>query len=295
MATIIEKIHKLLAKAEGTDNEHEADAFMAKAQALMVEYQVSDEQIRLQGEKPKEEIITKNVPFGMMIGRDDKVRLLCRIAKTMQARAFHSAPWRKYDYVETTLPSGRTYRKRGKGKMTGGSVTVVGYASDIDVVYALWTHLCLQADLAVAEAVKNKQNVIVCQDCGGDGELEDWHGKWKPCEECKGTGEIKIHGRTFRANFMDGFVSEAGNKVFKTYGKAKTDAEASAPGTALVLSDRGKRVSDYVDQMFDLKSGSASGRSCSGASASAGRSAGAKADVSMGRGRVHGGGKQLGK
>lgn len=44
-AKLIDRINALLAKAKGTDNEHEADAFMTKAAALMEEHQISVSQL----------------------------------------------------------------------------------------------------------------------------------------------------------------------------------------------------------------------------------------------------------
>lgn len=44
---ITRRIGNLLKKAEGTDNDHEAEAFFAKAYALMVEHEISEMQARL--------------------------------------------------------------------------------------------------------------------------------------------------------------------------------------------------------------------------------------------------------
>jgi hypothetical protein len=46
LKTIKDKIAKLLAKAEGTDNVHEAEAFMQKVNALLEEYQIEMFEIR---------------------------------------------------------------------------------------------------------------------------------------------------------------------------------------------------------------------------------------------------------
>ena len=42
----LERVRKLLAKAEGTENPHEAEAFSAKAAALIARYRISPERLR---------------------------------------------------------------------------------------------------------------------------------------------------------------------------------------------------------------------------------------------------------
>lgn len=52
MDQIIAKIQKLMAKANGTDNEHEAAAFMEKAHAMLAEHNLSISQIAIASDTP---------------------------------------------------------------------------------------------------------------------------------------------------------------------------------------------------------------------------------------------------
>lgn len=42
---IIRKVEGLIAKAEGTENNHEADAFRTKAEAMMLQYRIEESQV----------------------------------------------------------------------------------------------------------------------------------------------------------------------------------------------------------------------------------------------------------
>lgn len=57
------KIAGLLAKAERTDNEHERDAFNAKAEQLMIKYGIEQAELEAAGEVKPEEIIEVRIPF----------------------------------------------------------------------------------------------------------------------------------------------------------------------------------------------------------------------------------------
>lgn len=59
--SLIEQIVKLLAKANGTTNEHEADAFYKKAQSLMVQHAIDEEEVKRAGGKAKDEIVERTV------------------------------------------------------------------------------------------------------------------------------------------------------------------------------------------------------------------------------------------
>ena len=40
-------------------------------------------------------------------------------------------------------------------------------------------------------SVRDEDHALdVCDDCGGDGGGEDYHGRWHECRACKGTGEV---------------------------------------------------------------------------------------------------------
>src|SRR5450759_1282458 len=59
---LLRKVSALLAKAEGTDNEHEASAFFEKAHELMVRYasdeaRVRAEQVRINGRRLEEPVV----------------------------------------------------------------------------------------------------------------------------------------------------------------------------------------------------------------------------------------------
>jgi hypothetical protein len=54
------KIELLLAKAEGTDNEHERDAYTAKAQRLMLEWGIEEADLEARGEVKPEAVVQQH-------------------------------------------------------------------------------------------------------------------------------------------------------------------------------------------------------------------------------------------
>jgi hypothetical protein len=117
---MLAKVRALLAKAESTDFEDEADALTAKAQELMARHAI--DQAMVTGAN------TGETPCGRRIGIDDpyalgKVNLLGAVAK---ANRCHSVWMEHY-----------------------GFSTVFGFSSDLDIVDLLYTSLLVQATRAM--------------------------------------------------------------------------------------------------------------------------------------------------
>ncbi len=116
---LLDKIRKLLAKAEGTDNANEAEAFSAKAAQLIAEHRVDPEHVR--------EALAHGA-LGLRriaLGRGAYVRarlaLLDAVARNQDC-----------EVVFETGPGGTT-------------AVVAGYESDLDVTEVLYTSLHAQA------------------------------------------------------------------------------------------------------------------------------------------------------
>jgi hypothetical protein len=117
---VLDKVRALLAKAESTEFDDEADALTAKAQELMARHSI--DQAMIAGEASAE------VPDGRRIGVDDpyaqgKATLLAAIAGANHCRSV----W-----------------------MTGyGFSTVVGFSNDVDSIEVLYISLLVQATRAM--------------------------------------------------------------------------------------------------------------------------------------------------
>jgi len=135
-------IAALIRKAERTKFEAEADVFMAKAQELMVKHAIDIAAIEVVTGERKEEISIQEFHLPAMLGRDDRVSLFCNIARTFGCKGWHRKPHRK-----------------SSGGMTGGSVFVAGYASDILNIATLWHTLCIQLDITYRVSIDNGDNV----------------------------------------------------------------------------------------------------------------------------------------
>ena len=117
--SLVAKIRKLLAKAEGTDNPNEAEAFSAKAAQLIAAHRIDPSHIAealASGELGLRRIV---------IGRGAYVR--ARLALLAAVAGNHDC-----EVVFETGPNGTT-------------ATVAGYQSDLDVTEVLYTSLHAQA------------------------------------------------------------------------------------------------------------------------------------------------------
>ncbi len=126
---VVDKVAKLLAQAEGTDNEHEAAAFVERAQALATTYAVDLERARVrqrerQGRREEEPLAQERVEVGGRARRGNRHRVLLYVAV---ARA---------NDVMVNVASDSTY------------VLGFGQRSDLEVVERLWASLAVQMTAA---------------------------------------------------------------------------------------------------------------------------------------------------
>lgn len=129
------KIAKLLAKAEATDNPHEAETFTEAAERLMVKWGIEEALVRSKmGETAKrEEIVRESLEY---TGRYAGVWVVLA------------------NEVVGGLGGVRLYQKSKRGS-TNKTAVIVGYESDVSRARMLVTSLQLQASMALATWWKN--------------------------------------------------------------------------------------------------------------------------------------------
>lgn len=131
---VIERVQALLAKAERTDNEHEADAFYAKAQELMLRHALDEAAVRAAG--GREAAGTEPVVDRFVFSTDDRFRpgkltLLMGIARTNRVQVV-----------------GHPGLKRNL------AVSLIGMPADVEFVELLYTSTLLQGMAGATAAWK---------------------------------------------------------------------------------------------------------------------------------------------
>lgn len=121
------KIRALLAQAEGTDNEHEAEAYSAKAEQLMLRWGIDVANLARDPKRPAEEIVTEWIHLKGWFA---------------PAHLYFAA------LVADGLGNLRTYRMRWY-KHTADSIALVGFESDVRRAQMLIASLQLQAQTAL--------------------------------------------------------------------------------------------------------------------------------------------------
>lgn len=96
---VIDKITKLLAKAEGTTNEHEAATFMAAAQRLMLQHAIEEGMLAKADPARRTRPIVEKMDFGKNVSGIKALRmLLAGVGETNRCRVWMSGD-RKYMFV----------------------------------------------------------------------------------------------------------------------------------------------------------------------------------------------------
>ncbi len=126
---LVDRVAKLLAQAEGTDNEHEAAAFVERAQQLATSHAIDlerarDRQRSRSGRREGEPLLQERLEIGVRGRRGNRHRVLLYVAV---ARA---------NDVLVNVATDSTY------------VLGFGHRADLEVVERLWTSLAVQMTAA---------------------------------------------------------------------------------------------------------------------------------------------------
>ncbi len=129
---ILDKIAKVLALAERTDNEHEADAFLKQAQAMATRYSIDLARARRHTARTQHRQVptqrTVDIGVSGRMGNSRLVKLYLAIAHTND--------------VQCNVATNSTY------------VVPFGFPSDLEVVDALYAHLSVQMTQAATDYLR---------------------------------------------------------------------------------------------------------------------------------------------
>ena len=267
MSDLMDKIGALLLKAERSDNEHEQDAFMKKAQQLATLASIDLEAARLRQET-KEKRETPEARHVQLFDWADK----------SQTKSY---------FIELFMAIGRANDLRFLISNRNAYVIAHGFPSDIDVTEALYQSLSLQMVQSAEQYLKRKE----------------YREEWVTYEtQVPGTSfgfwgnEVvskrkRMDGRTARRNFYDGFR----NRISERLHEAKREAVASVDpfetatgeteSAALVLKRKVDEVEDFYQSKLPKRSGSWRGggnTTYSKSANAAGSSAGSRANMGGG-------------
>ena len=218
MATsTIEKIALLLNKAENTTNQHEAEAFFAKAQEIATRESIDLETARSLPGSNKDELTQKMFVTGKKrtFGLHTHVRLLNWIANVNDVRL--------------TVSDDSTV------------CMAYGHERDIAITEALYTSLLMQMHSESEKFIQKGEyrSEMVWREGYHEG------GVWKPA------GWRPMHGSTARISFKDAFASRVGQRL-----QAARRTVLEEPGGSrgeLVLVSRRKRVDDFFSNFVNNK------------------------------------------
>lgn len=248
-----EKIAALLAKAESTTFQAEADAFIAKAQELMTQYAISEAMLDSARGVERDEIEQRTFTYGGFYA-SDKGGLTWPIVRANGCRGVYmnSGTW------------GSTRTIGDKTFKMWYELTVTGFRSDLDRVSLLEASLQLQMAQALNEWWK----------------LEDrsWMSK---------TENVRA-----RRSFMEGFTHGVQTKLYEATkagreaaardeaARTNTTEDQATESVALVLRSRKDRVDDWMDKHYGtLRAGRSSYRQSNSLAQGAGRAAGTRANI----------------
>ncbi len=253
---LVDRVGKLLAQAEGTDNEHEAAAFVERAQQLATVYAVDLERARArqqarQGRREAEPLEQERLDVGERGRRGNRHRVLLYVAVA------------RPNDVLVNVATDSTY------------VLGFGHRSDLDVVERLWASLAVQmtaaAERRLASGEHRRAGVAAVT-----WRLSFYDG-WVT------TVSQRLAAARRRAVAQSDEQSDE-----QSCGTARGEAApAGTTSAALVLRAKADRVQDFYARSSSARGtwrGAAAGRSrVSGRAWAAGQTDGERADLGSGR------------
>jgi len=251
-------IRNLLAKAEATQFEHEADEFRSKAFELMAKYGV--EEAMLNAHRPeavREQVDVRLVEVLPGSYLNQRVHLLQQLATALGVENVHylNSKKRRQRRTKWEMRMGVPAKPSVKNEQKTERVELVGYPSDMGRVEMLWTSLCLQMATMV----------------GRDPEGRLW-------------AMDRGQKRAYNNGRVAGFITEVTSRVALREVSAKQQAKQDdrSGSTALVLVDRATAIETFWKARHDPKSFSRSSSSFGTSDYdghAAGRKAGERANI----------------
>jgi hypothetical protein len=238
------RIAALLRKAEGTDNEHEADAYLQAAQRLATLASVDLAVARAHTERRERRAVPTQ--RAIVIGESGK-----RGLRT---------------YVQLFLAIGRANNLTCDIARDSSRVYAYGFDTDIDMVETLYASLVVQMVRAsdgyiksgdyAREMVSRKVKVV----------RPGRSGRWVEGYEYQ---DRPVHATTARINFQEAFAARIGERLSRARQEAEQDMVAQLPqsersGVALVLRNKEVELLDHYRANSTARRAWAGNRATSG-------------------------------
>jgi len=218
---LMRKISGLLAKAEGTDSEHESDAFYAKAHELMVKYAIDEEQARQVGRRAGrhvEEPMVEDYMFSTFAHHAQaKLDLVKMVAKSQSVKYF----------TYSNRKDSNLTREGNRGLHESQWIKFVGYRDDIGHVKMLYVSLLIQSQRFAAE---------------------DWRRQYG---EAKTTSAVDEYGWSssrslgkfaWMSNHMEGFAGRIGER----FRELTADIYRSTAGANTLITDKEANIMEWM-------------------------------------------------
>jgi hypothetical protein len=262
---ILERVRGLIAKADSTQFPAEADAFRAKADALMLRYSISEFELK-DPDQQSRAIITRDIDLSWY-----------------QTNPHNDELW------TIALRCATHCRVRLVGwQFTGLTVPAVGTEADLDYFDLLFTNLMLEMSNGLEPKPRTSEVMIEylvrAKEAGMKweriGDLMVGAGIADFPEYTRNVGvrftklytdyctehnrpRLRVQPSVYQRSFAKGFMVEIGDRLAKIRRESaqQYDAEATGDSTAMVLADISKAVDAKTHQLFGYpRAGRSSGR-----------------------------------